>query len=235
MNASDAEPERRRAWPARQRRHDARLRVDRAPDVDGHVDERHVGDAEDADGRGELVRPGSAVLPDEQIADEISSSRRTPSSAARPSATRRPRPCVPTAARVTRPMSPKSTVSSAAATADAIGGGIVLEQVERARDAADHDADMNITIHDGDVEVDDLLHEPHRRLVRRARDQRPARRRTSRPRATQQRQNAFLMITLCPLFPSAVLMCLIRHQWLECPQRQRHEHHVEARRAGRST
>ena len=49
---------------------DARLRVDRPPPVDRLVDERRGRAAEDAHRRRQLLRPGPAVLPDQQVAEE---------------------------------------------------------------------------------------------------------------------------------------------------------------------
>ena len=64
------------------------------------------------------------------------------------------------------------------------------------------------------MEVEDLLHEPHRRLVRRARDQRSARRRTSRARQRAAVEAAFV-IDQRPR-PPRPSFC---HHRLERPQR----------------
>ena len=76
---------------------------------------------------------------------------------------------------VTRPIRPNSTASSAAATAMRSAARRSLEQIDRARDAADDDRREHREPR-GHVEVENLLHQPHRRLVRaRASDRRTAR------------------------------------------------------------
>ena len=64
-----AEPER-SAHPGVERRHHRRRRVHRAPDVHRHVDERHVGHAEDRHRGAQLLRARAAESPDQQVRHE---------------------------------------------------------------------------------------------------------------------------------------------------------------------
>ena len=98
MNAHDAEPERRR-HPRASVGTTRRLRMHRAPDIHRPVDERHVGHAEERQ-----RRPPASRIRARRTSAAAGRRRRSaraaaPSSAARPTATRRPRPCAPTAAR----------------------------------------------------------------------------------------------------------------------------------------
>ena len=72
---------------------------------------------------------------------------------------------------VTSTIRPKTTVSSAAAAASRSAPGRALEQVDRARDAADERREEHHHRR-RHVVVEDLLHQPHRRLDGRPRDDR---------------------------------------------------------------
>ena len=193
-----AEPER-PAHPRRQRRDDARLRVQRAPHVHRHVDERHVGHAEERDRRDELLRPGSAVLPHAAGRRRRSSTAAATRSAARPTATTRPTPCAPTCGPVTRTIDAEQhrELGRRDARRDRRPRGR-LNRNTAARDAADERRQEHHHRR-RHVEVEDLLHQPHRRLVRRAARSAAARPRTSPPRrARLQRTSHHLLTIQCP-------------------------------------
>ena len=142
---------------------------------------------------------------------------------------------------LTRPIAPNSTISSAAPNRQAVGRGPVLEQMHRAGDAADRDA--RVHRHPGrHVEVENLLYEQHRRLIRRAgdRDRRVGEHRGGQHgerheklshiylggKAERQEWQEPFSQPYQPVLP--IPPFLLRHQRLKRPQRQRHEHHVEA-------
>ena len=99
MNASDAEPER-AAHRRRQRRHDARLRMNRPPDVRPTC-RRTARSAmpKMPTAAASFSEPGPPYFRTSRYATKIISQQQRRSSAARPTATRRPRPCAPRAAR----------------------------------------------------------------------------------------------------------------------------------------
>ena len=66
---------------------------------DRPVDERHVGHAEEREAGRQLLGAGAAVPAQQQVGDEDQPQHAATMSAARPTATRRPTPCAPTAAR----------------------------------------------------------------------------------------------------------------------------------------
>ncbi len=166
---------------------------------------------------------------------------------------------------VSRPISPNTTTSSAAATATASAPPGAWPERRRWH-RPQTKAARNIAIHGREVEVENLLHQPHRRFVRRADDQH-RRGGEHRGQDTGERQEELLhrVRIRTKLHQNAGRGSRARglaglagrrsqvasanseprpanreprslsHHRLERPQRERHEHDVEQRRASRAT
>ena len=174
--------------------------------------------------------PGPPYFRTQQIAEMKISSSSSAIVSSRVPVHQTPHALRPQSGPLTRPNRPKSTASSAAATAMRSAPRLFLEQIDQRSRRRRRRSAVNIAIHDGEVEVEDLLHQQHRRLVRRVARSRTARTRTSAAVSATSGMNSFShdqALPSCHFDLRVTLGCSLRHQRLERPQRQRDEHDVE--------
>ena len=162
-------PHDRAARRVAERAHDARLGMDGPPPVHRLVDKRRRRRAEDPHRGGELLRSRAAVLANQQVAekDQLDDQRHHDAGVAgEPGA---PRLAAPQGA-AEETEADEDHDQFGGGNADAIGARRADEQVDGARDPADRQRGRARHPR-GEVIVENLLHEQHRRLVRRLIDE----------------------------------------------------------------